>query len=342
MKLSNSAKTILNDPIRIERRDKWFERLRSLFSGNYSGDAPSISGICGYPRDGKLVYSCPEQWVVESLENLAEKIDRYDDEAHFVPHCIQLDLFGVHYVDSFFGAHVYYNNEAFQWYNDYLTGDIGSLSFPDFEQHEAWDISKRAVQAFLEQEVALPVFGLPTISSALNIAVNLYGQKILLEMMLEPDNAAHDFMVINKLLVELHSRFRSALGEKQLQPVLPWERGQPPGYGQLCGCSSQLLGADLYRDFIAPLDNELLGVYPHGGMIHLCGSHRQLIPVFRSMQNLKTVQVNDDAARDLEPYFTGLREDQIIYYMPCEGMPVEKALLITGGKRLVIQDKVSF
>jgi hypothetical protein len=60
------------------------------------------------------------------------------------------------------------------------------------------------------------------------------------------------------------------------------------------------------------------------------------------MQNLKVVQVNDRAAHDLEMYFSGLRSDQILYLMPCEGMTVKKAMEITGGKRLVIQAKVSF
>jgi hypothetical protein len=289
-----------------------------------------------------LLYINPEQSVVESLENLAEWMVRYDDETRFVPPCINPDIYGVHYIDSIFGSHVYFNKDANQWYSEYLTTDIGSLQYPDLDKCEAWHISTRTVNAFLEQDVALPLFGLPTIASTLNVAVNLYGEKILVEMLTEPDNAAHDLSIINNLLIEIHQRYRSLLPEKQLQPIIPWERAQPPGYGQLCGCTSQLVGPDVYRDYIASLDNKLLGVYPHGGMIHLCGSHSQLIPIFRSMQNLKAVQVNDRAAHDLEMYFSGLRSDQILYLMPCEGMTVEKAMEITGGKRLVIQAKVSF
>jgi hypothetical protein len=57
---------------------------------------------------------------------------------------------------------------------------------------------------------------------------------------------------------------------------------------------------------------------------------------FRNMKSLKAIQVNDRAAGDLRAYYEGLREDQLIYLVPCKGMTIEKALAITGGKRLVV------
>lgn len=77
-----------------------------------------------------------------------------------------------------------------------------------------------------------------------------------------------------------------------------------------------------------PLDNALLGVYPNGGMIHLCGSHEQLIPLFREMENLRSVQLNDRAAEDLKLY--------AIYLNPCNTMSAEEGLKIAGGRRMVI------
>ena len=113
-------------------------------------------------------------------------------------------------------------------------------------------------------------------------------------------------------------------------------RCQPPGHGQICGCTTQLLSPGLYEEFIMPLDNALLGVYPHGGMIHLCGSHTQLIPLFAKMPNLKCVQLNDKAAEDLQFYVDGLRDDQVIYLNPCEGMSTRQALQIAGDRKMVI------
>jgi len=159
-------------------------------------------------------------------------------------------------------------------------------------------------------------------------------------MLVEPENAVHDFGVINDLLKDIHQYYRSIIPEKQLQPVISWNRTQPPGYGQLCGCTSQLVSAEAYNTQIASLDNELLGVYPKGGMMHICGRHTQHIPAFKAMKNLKSIQINDRAAHDLEIYFNELRDDQLIYLNPCPGMPVDKAMDITGGKRLVIADTI--
>jgi len=340
MELSESARKILNDPSRIERRDRWFRRLGDVFDGVYTEEVPFISGILGCPADGASVFASPERWAAESLEDLAEKIERHDGESRFYAPCVQLDLYGVHFVDSLFGARVYYNGESRQWYNDFLKSEIGSLQYPDLSKCGVWETAEKSVRAFLELNVRLPLFGLPTIASVLNIAVNLYGGNILEYMLVEPEKANHDLSVINRLLVEIHTRFRSLLPESQLQPVIPWERVQPPGYGQICGCTTHLVGAGVYKDQVSALDDALLGAYPHGGMIHLCGSHSHLIPVFRSMQNLRAVQVNDRAALDLELYFNGLRGDQVIYLMPCEQMTVGNAMDITGGKRLVIIDKL--
>lgn len=87
---------------------------------------------------------------------------------------------------------------------------------------------------------------------------------------------------------------------------------------------------------IADLDAEVLKVYENGGMIHLCGSHAQHIPTFREMPEIRSVQLHDRAAEDLQLYFQGLREDQLIYLVPCKNMPVERAMEITGGHRLVV------
>ena len=182
----------------------------------------------------------------------------------------------------------------------------------------------------------VPLFGLPTISSALNVGINLYGQELLVAMYSHPRGVHRDLAVINGLLCALHAWYLRHLPPSQLQPVVAAFRTQPPGFGQLCGCSTQLLSEETYREFIAPLDDRLLSVYPHGGMIHLCGAHTQHLPTWRDMRSLRAVQLNDHAVDDLELYFKGLREDQIIYANAYEGMPVERIVEVTGGQRVVV------
>jgi hypothetical protein len=222
-----------------------------------------------------------------------------------------------------------------KWQAHYLKTPIGELKEPDLEHDETFGLMKRAVRSFLDQEVKLPVFSLPVIASVLNVALNLYGQELLLAMASEREAVLHDLAVIQKTLVAVHRWFRSVLPPENMQCVCAGGRTQPYNFGQICGCSTQLISGEYYRELIEPFDSELLKVYPNGGMIHLCGSHLQHIETFRNMEALRAVQVNDRAAEDLEHWFDGLREDQIIYWSLCEGISLEKALKITGGRRTV-------
>ena len=334
-RLSDSARRVLNDPELISIRDGWFARLRRLFDG--ADDARTVfavDGVNGCAGSPSLLYCEPERWVAECLENLAEHAGQAKNTYIFTPLCIQSDIYGVHFVDSIFGCKVYFKYG--QWYNEYLSREVGDLTPPDIDKSEAWRLTLRVAKAFVNADAKLPVFGMPTIASALNIAVNLYGERILASMLCEPEAAAHDLRIINDTLMGLHRRMAGLISANQLQPVVPCGRIQPPGFGQICGCTTQLISRACYRDMIAPLDSELLGVYPEGGMIHLCGAHEHQINIFREMSPLRAVQLNDRAAGHLADYHAGLRPDQIIYLNPCDDMPAVKAVDITGGKRLVL------
>jgi hypothetical protein len=325
---------ILNEAALVAQRDRWFDRLQGVFDGTYREPiAFVLDGVRG--RGVCDPYAEPERWVDECMADIAaNRAALAANEEKFVPVCVEFGLYGVHYIDRIFGSNVYFKSG--QWYNDYLTTPIGELRDPDLEHDETFQLSLRAARRFAEVGGELTLFGLPTIASTLNIAINLYGQEILMAMLEEPEAARADLETINRTLVRIHKAFMEILPPRQLQPVISWARTQPPGYGQICGCSTQLLSGELYREMIADLDEDVLRAYPNGGMIHLCGSHAQHIETFRNMKALRAVQVNDRAAEDLQLYFDGLREDQVLYLNPCAGMTVERAMEITGGRRLVI------
>lgn len=335
-KLSAEAHAYLNDKSLIAERDMWFGRMSALFDGaenEYnSRKVFTLHGIVPRPKDNAYLYTDPEDWVIDCLELML--MSKGSQPEGFTPVCVEYPPYGVHYIDKMLGANVYHH--AGQWNADYLKTPIGALEMPDLDKDETWQLSKRAVQAFLDADVKLPLFGLPTLSSALNILLNLYGQEALIAMYEDEDAVRHDLDVINTLIRTLHRWYINNIPKEQLQPVISWARTQPPGYGQLCGCTTQLIGTSLYREFIAELDNDLLGEYEHGGMIHLCGAHTQHMETFRNMKNLRSLQLNDRAAEDLALYLEGLRDDQILYVNPCPGMPVEKIMEISGGERIVL------
>ncbi|MCL6628536.1 MAG: hypothetical protein K6U00_02915 [Armatimonadetes bacterium] len=324
---------VLNAPELVNARNKHFARLESLRS---QGKPNEPFFLWGYEGECKTdPYVDIEAWTYEVLEDLAAHAQYLLDNRVFRPLVVEFKVYGVHFVDRIFGAHVYELGKN-NWQVVPLDRPVGTLESPDLESNETWVLAKRAAEAFLKAGVSVPLFGLPTIASALNIGINLCGQELLIAMYEHPAAAHKDLRTINNILCALHRWYLEHIPLDQLQPVITALRCQPPGYGQLCGCSTQLLSPELYKEFIAPLDAELLAVYPKGGMIHLCGAHAQHISTWREMSSLKTVQINHRAAEDLELYWNGLRQDQMFYVNPCPEMPVERILEITRGERTVI------
>lgn len=331
--MDRPAKSMLRDPGLVTARDDWFARLESVFRGETQPDPFYLNGVYGSGSVNHL--DDPALWTAQAVESLAERADALCDTRVFRPLVVEYACFGVHFVDRILGADVYDLDGAGNWQVRCLATPIGELHYPDLGRSETWRLARSAAEAFLDADVTVPLFALPTIASSLNIALNLYGGDLLVAMHNDPDAARRDLRVINDLLRALHRWYIERIPPRQLQCVIGAHRTQPPGFGQICGCSTQLLSPELYRDFIAPLDAELLSVYPNGGMIHLCGGHTQPIPVWREMKALRSIQVNDRAAGDLETYFHELREDQVIYINPCPEMPLERALEITAGRRAV-------
>ena len=175
-RLSEQAFQILNDPDAIAGRDLWFRRMMNLFDG-VSDDynrryAFTLDGFVPRPADQDLAYVHPEEWVVECLEIAASLPECRDNR--FAPLCVEYPIYGVHFIDRMFGADVYFKDG--QWNAHYLTTPVGQLRMPDLETDETWSLARRAAQAFVDADVKLPLFGMPTLSSALNIMLNLYGQ----------------------------------------------------------------------------------------------------------------------------------------------------------------------
>ena len=325
--------SILNDPELLSLREKHFSKLKKLFDGKYdSPNAFALMGING--AQPAVLGDCPEVKVSDALNELALHKDLLKDEITFRPLTVEFDIYGVHFADKIFGAEVYTVDDS--WQVKTLDREPGALQKPDLDNCPTWILARDLAKEFVKSNVKVPLFGLPTISSALNVSVNLYGQEILLSMLTDPEATNRDLKIINDVLCEIHKWYLANVPLEQLQPVISWERTQPPGFGQLCGCTTQLVSPEMYNKFIAPLDEKVLSLYPNGGMIHLCGSHTQHIPTWRNMKSLRSMQLNDAAAEDLQFYFDGLRDDQILYVNTCPRMTTEKIMKITRGKRVVI------
>ena len=323
---------VLRDPELVEVRASHFARLEAVYAGEALEHVFVLCGLALCTEDAGPEW---ERWLEESLGTAAAHAEAAKDPLIFRPLTVTYNPYGVHFIDELLGADAFRMEDG-SWQARVLRTPIGELARPDLEASGAWRQAQAVTRGFIERDAPGVLFGLPTLSSALNVAVNLYGQEIIVAMMTEPEAAARDLKVINDVICELHQWYLEALPREQLQCIVPAARCQPPGFGQLCGCSTQLLSPSLYRDFIAPLDEELLSVYPRGGMIHLCGAHTHHNPVWSEMSALRAVQTNDRASEDVEAYFEELREDQVLYVNLCEEVSVERIMEATGGRRVVI------
>ena len=331
------TRAVLTDHALIAARERHFVRLSALFAGTRLDDTFFVAGVRGQGRANP--YLEPEQYIDEALDDLATHADALRDPLTFRPLVIEMGPYGVHFIDHIFGADVFDLGDqapTWNWQVHYLETPVGALEPPDLEKAPAWRLAQRLCNAFLAAGVTVPVFGLPTIASALNIAVNLYGERILTALYTDAQAARHDLRVITDVLCALHRWYRARVPAEQLQLVIAERRTQPRGFGQICGCTNSLLSPGLYRDFVAPLDDEVLSVYPHGGMIHLCGTHTQHIPAWREMASVRALQFNDRAAEDLPIYAERLRPDQVLYVRPCETVTIDDIMGVTAGVRTVI------
>jgi hypothetical protein len=312
-------------------------RLRNLFDGKGNETVFALAGISRMTTRADVD---PVEWLERALAELAEVARKAADPVVFRPLLVHYNPHRVHFIDEIFGAEVFDLSEGADpepnWQTRTLKTPVGSLAKPDLDSSRYFSRVKAFARAFAARDLTNVTLCLPTIASVLNVAVNLYGQEILSALLLEPEAARHDLDVIDETIREIHAWFRENLPAGSTQCTSAQGRFQPPGHGQLCGCTCQLVSAATYAGSIGPCDARLLAAYPGGGLIHLCGSHAQHIPYWRRMSSLRAVQLNDRASEDLELYFGGLSEDQILYVHPCAGMPVDSILRITGGRRLVL------
>jgi hypothetical protein len=336
--MNEQSKQILSDPKLVAIRQGWEQRLRELFDGHIF-DPPLY--LWGRIWTGKTdMYEDPAKRVSEALEEIEEKIgkhrDKITDETIFRPAMVGSALHGVHFTDKIFGADVYeLDGRKDNWQVNYLTSAVGTLERPDLETNATWAAAKGFARAFVESGATFPVLQLPTIGSVLNTALNLYGQELLVAMMVDPSAVHRDLGIINDVTLDIHDWYRENVPFDSLHQVAAVGRYQPPGSGQLCGCSTQLISAEQYIEFVADHDDALLSRYPNGGMIHLCGGHTQHMDTWRKMESLTSLQLNDRASEDLEIYLEKLPE-KVYYVLPCEGMPLARIHELAKHHKIVV------
>jgi hypothetical protein len=317
------------------------ERVASLYAGRPGDDVVAIAGrffgrshgLAGVNEIDMLQQ--PEAWLADVLGDMARHGPEGADPVTFRPFVIEIDPWGVHFVDALLGARVFFHEG--QVWSDELQAEPAELRLPDLTQSKLLADTIRLTHLAVAATGGQVFITTPVLSCPINIGMNLFGQRLLVAMLLAPDAAQQALRVITATLQECIRVFAAAIPDPVRRGSVAENRYAPSGFGFIDGCATQLLSAANYRDFVAELDRACLSSFPHGGMMHLCGAHAQHIPTWRTFRELRAIQINDRAAEDLELYFHGLRDDQLIYISPTATMTIERIMAITGGNRIVLQ-----
>jgi hypothetical protein len=317
------------------------ERIAALYAGCLDGPAIAIDGAT-YGHSHHLggtneidMLARPAAWLDEVLDDMAAHACAAADRDTFRPLAIELDPHGVHYIDALFGAEVYFH--AGQVWSRELAMDLESLDVPDVRHSPVFLASIRLAQMAVQRARGRLMITNPVLSCPTNIAINLFGERFLAALAERPDVARHVLRIVTDVIETCTLAFMQVIPADVRRNSVVANRYAPPGYGQIDGCATQLISGRHYRGYFAQHDHEILAVTPHGGMIHLCGSHTQHIPTWRDMPLLKSFQLNDRATDDLEHFARGLRPDQVLYVTPTEKTPPARILQLTHGRPVIIQ-----
>jgi hypothetical protein len=222
-------------------------------------------------------------------------------------------------------------------WSDELSIAVGDLQTPDLARSEVYQQAITLTRKAVEASGGRLLIGAPVLSCAINTGINLFGQRFLTAMVDAPADVHRAVGIITDVMLALMRDFAALIPDAIRRTSVPENRYAPPGHGLIDGCATQLVSARQYREFFYASDAAALGANPHGGMMHLCGAHRQHLPALRAMRELRSVQVNDRATDDLPHYVNGLRDDQILYVAPTEKYPAARVIEMVDTKRLVLQ-----
>lgn len=316
-------------------------RLDALFAGD-----PTVrtAAVCGpmfgvnhglWGTNAIDMLTQPDEWLAECLADMAGKAGELADLRTYAPAYFELDAFGTHFIDALFTAKVSFHEG--QVWSEELPCDPSDLHVPDLDASPLLRAILTTAAKAVEVGKGRLFVSTPVLSCPINIGINLFGQRLLVALLDAPQDAQRVLRIVTDVIVACVRAFRRAVPPDILRTTVACSRYMPAGYGFIDGCAAQLVSADVYREFFAPLDAEILTEWPNGGMIHLCGACAQHIPAWREMKPLRAVQLNDRAADDLDLYAAGLRSDQVLYVSPTDTYPPRRVIEVTAGRPLVMQ-----
>ena len=321
------------------------DRVRRLYAGLAPGGVIAMAGRLYGRSHGLLgdntidMLADPERWLADVLDDMGQHAEDFADPVTFRPLVIELDALGVHFIDAVLGAEMEFRDG--QIWSAGLECDIADLDVPNLDDSPTLRHTTELARLAVQVSQGRILLTTPVLSCPINIGMNLFGADLLEALVTRPPVAARALEIIADTIIECTKVFMDVIPTETRRTFVACNRYAPAGFTEIDGCATHLLSGAHYAEFFAELDAKILRLSPHGGMIHVCGSHAQHIQTWAEMPEVCSLQLNDRATDDLELYRNGLRDDQVLYVAPTTEIPPERILELTTGRRVVLQAELT-
>jgi len=323
-----------------ELRAREFQ-FRKLFAGEWPDYVPSWHYRGEQIRPELLIVDRDrDAWLEHQLQAVKTNVeDALDSASLFYPIIEMFSLYGTHYMDVLFGAEVKWHEG--QFWSVPVDYAIAEIRPPDFQGIPLVRETVELARWIKEKTNGQFLISMPDVGCPLNIAINIFGDRFLMEMALNPESARRALMVIADATRRVYELLIDAVGQATLRCHNAYYVYTPYDYAGLSICATQLVSAEHFRELVAGADDASVPPVYQGMIQHLCGHSTQHIQELARRTMVKGLQLNDAAADDYKVYFEGLRQDQVVYVIPTERMPLDRLMSISGGVRTVILTRLA-
>lgn len=318
----------------IRRREGDF---RKLYSGEGCDYVLSWYFNCALDMqraDYLIAENDRDKWLQNELRAVETNTNEaLDTTSLFYPMVEMFSYYGTHFLDRLFGAEVSMTGD--QFWSKVVDYPVGDLQLPDVDgspvlkeaiELAVW-IKKNSPEGFL---ISMPDVGCP-----LNIAINLFGDRFLLEMAADPESAKRALDIIAEVTRRVTEVFCAAVGQQTLRSHNAYYVYTPYDYGGLSLCATQMVSPSDFGRLLGPADAACMPSSYKGMIQHICGKSAQHVPVLAKLPSVKGIQLNDIATEDFPAYYEGLRPDQI-FHVRLTPIKLDAVLATSGGDRTII------
>ncbi len=215
--------------ILVAQESHW-RRFTCLLAGELLDIVPSIQRI----RQQEYLEPTEEAfagWLEAGLSSLQEGLSLAADPVTFRPLVLEFWPLGVHYVDAVFGATVRPRDGNF--WSDLLPTDLADLQPLDLDAVPLVRWTDSAIRRMLEALPAGVLVTTPVLSSPVNIVINLFGERALLDMASAGPDQRRGLQVIADTIAGLHRRFLALSADSRVHFYACSFRYAPAGFGHI-------------------------------------------------------------------------------------------------------------